>query len=103
MMTMPLFIALSVSMLNVEAQNIEMMSEVEFVKMFAGKDADFVREKLGEPETISSKDNASGTVEFWVYKNLVKMGDTDKTFKFTQIGIINNYVETLGNTNRSPK
>lgn len=49
------------------------------------------------------RENESGTVEFWVYKNIVKVGNTDKTYKYTQIGIINNYIETLGNTNRSPK
>lgn len=102
-MATPFFIMLLTPVFQVEAKSVEVMSEVEFVTMFAGKDAEFVREKLGEPEVISSKNNASGTVEFWVYKDLVKMGKNDKTFKYTQIGIINNYVETLGSTNRSPK
>ncbi|HDY84943.1 MAG TPA: hypothetical protein ENH74_04585 [Methylophaga sp.] len=79
------------------------MDETTFVKTFAGKSADFVRESLGDPETISSKKNESGTVEFWLYKDIVKIDKKGKTFKFTQIGIINNYVETLGNTNRTPK
>jgi len=79
------------------------MGETEFVKMFAGKSAEFVREKLGEPENFASKKNESGTVEFWLYKDIVKIGSKGKTFKYTQIGIINNYVETLGNTNREPK
>lgn len=79
------------------------IDETEFVKMFAGKSAEFVKETLGDPEAISSKKNESGTVEFWLYKDLVKIDDKGKTFKYTQIGIINNYVETLGNTNRAPK
>jgi hypothetical protein len=79
------------------------VGEFEFVKIFSGKDAGFVREKLGEPAEIMKRENESGTVEFWVYKNIVKVGNTDKTYKYTQIGIINNYIETLGNTNRSPK
>lgn len=79
------------------------VAEFEFVKIFSGKDADFIREKLGEPAEIMKRENESGTVEFWVYKNIVKVGNTDKTYKYTQIGIINNYIETLGNTNRSPK
>jgi hypothetical protein len=79
------------------------MDETTFVKTFAGKSADFVKENLGDPETISSKKNESGTVEFWLYKDIVKMDKKGKTFKYTQIGIINNYVETLGNTNRTPK
>lgn len=79
------------------------MDEAKFVKMFAGKDATFVKENLGEPESIDSKKNESGTVEFWLYKDIVKIDSKGKTFKFTQIGIINNYVETLGNTNRQPE
>jgi len=79
------------------------VAEFEFVETFSGKDADFVRQKLGEPEEIMKRENESGTVEFWIYKNIVKIGSSDKTYKYTQIGIINNYIETLGNTNRSPK
>lgn len=79
------------------------IAEFEFVKIFSGKDADFVRSKLGEPAEIMKRENESGTVEFWIYKNIVKIGNSDKTYKYTQIGIINNYIETLGNTNRSPK
>jgi hypothetical protein len=78
------------------------MDENEFVKTFAGKSAEFVKDSLGEPDQISSKSNDSGKVEFWLYTDIVKVGKKDKTFKFTQIGIINNYVETMGNTNRSP-
>ncbi|HAO25333.1 MULTISPECIES: hypothetical protein [Gammaproteobacteria] len=79
------------------------IAEFEFVKIFSGKDADFVKDKLGEPAEIMKRENESGTVEFWIYKNIVKIGNTDKTYKYTQIGIINNYIETLGNTNRSPE
>jgi hypothetical protein len=81
----------------------EAMFENDFVKMFSGKDAKFVREHLGEPLKISSKNNESGTVEFWLYKDIVRMGDKDKTFQFTQIGIINGHIETLGNSNRVPQ
>jgi hypothetical protein len=80
----------------------EPMNETAFVKKFAGQTAEFVRNNLGEPEEVSSKSNNSGKVEFWLYKDIVKVGSQDKTFKYTQIGIINNFVETLGNTNRSP-
>jgi hypothetical protein len=79
------------------------INETEFVSLFAGKTAQFVKESLGEPVEIASKNNQSGTVEFWLYENIVSIGKTDKTFKYTQIGIINDYVETLGNTNRQPK
>ncbi|THK40855.1 hypothetical protein E8Q33_11220 [Methylophaga sp. SB9B] len=79
------------------------VAEFEFVKIFSGKDAEFVRDKLGEPAEIMKRENESGSVEFWIYKDIVKVGNSDKTYKYTQIGIINNYIETLGNTNRSPK
>jgi len=78
------------------------INETQFVTMFAGKTAEFVKESLGEPEKIASKKNESGTVQFWLYKDIVTMGKNGKTFKYTQIGIINDYVETLGNTNRAP-
>jgi len=81
----------------------EPIPEFEFVKIFSGKDADFVKERLGEPDEIMKRENDSGKVEFWVYKNIVKIGNSDETYKYTQIGIINDYVETLGNTNRTPK
>lgn len=81
----------------------EPMDETAFVKMFAGKHSDYVREKLGNPELIDSKKNDSGTVEFWLYKDIVKVNKKGKTFRYTQIGIVNDYVETLGNTNRLPK
>jgi len=78
------------------------MNETTFVKTFSGKTSEFVRENLGEPDKIASKTNESGKVEFWLYKDIVTMNKAGKTFKFTQIGIINNYVETLGNSNRTP-
>lgn len=81
----------------------EPIPEFEFVKIFSGKDADFVKQRLGEPDEIIKRENDSGKVEFWVYKDIVKVGTSDKTYKYTQIGIINDYVETLGNTNRAPK
>jgi hypothetical protein len=76
------------------------INETDFVVLLAGKTAEFVKQSLGEPEQISSKNNDSGTVEFWLYKDIVSMGKKGKTFKYTQIGIINDHVETLGNTNR---
>lgn len=79
------------------------IEEFEFVKIFSGKNAEFVRNKLGEPEEIMKRENEGGTVEFWIYKDIVKIGNSDKTYKYTQVGIINNFIETLGNTNRSPK
>jgi hypothetical protein len=79
------------------------ISEIEFIKEFSGKDADYILAKLGEPYKKISKENAGGTVEFWLYQNLVNQGSSEKVFKFTQIGIVNNYVETLGNTNIAPK
>lgn len=101
---MSAFIAiLSINIAYSDSELVIPIAEFEFVKIFSGKDSDFVREKLGEPEEIMKRENESGTVEFWIYKNIVKVGNTDKTYKYTQIGIINNYIETLGNTNRSPK
>lgn len=81
----------------------EPIPEFEFVKMFSGKDADFVKQHLGEPDEVMKRENDSGKVEFWIYKNIVEIGKTDETYKYTQVGIINGYVETLGNTNRTPK
>ena len=79
------------------------INETEFVTLFAGQTSEFIRGSLGEPEKIISKSNESGTTEFWLYKDIVTMGKDGKTFKYTQIGIINGYAETLGNTNRQPK
>lgn len=81
----------------------EPIPEFEFVKIFSGKEADFVKQRLGEPDEIMKRENDSGTVEFWIYKNVVEIGKSDKTYEYTQVGIINGYVETLGNTNRAPK
>lgn len=78
------------------------LSEFGFVKEFSGKSAEYVREALGEPEQVSVRENASGRVEFLVYKDLVKVGNSSNRYKYTQIGIINGYVETIGNTNRAP-
>jgi hypothetical protein len=52
---------------------------------------------------IEKKENAGGTVEFWLYKNIVQQGKSDKLYKYTQIGIVNNVIETLGHSNRAPK
>lgn len=104
--TIALSAFLAISAINIAYSEDELkipIAEFEFVKIFSGKDADFVRSKLGEPEEIMKRENESGTVEFWIYKDIVQVGGSDKTYKYTQIGIINNYIETLGNTNRSPK
>lgn len=77
--------------------------ELKFLDAFAGKDPSYVRAQLGEPMMIEKKENAGGTVEFWVYENIVQQGKSDKLYKFTQIGIVNNVIETLGHSNRAPK
>jgi hypothetical protein len=85
-----------------ETDKVTSYEEVAFLKEFAGKDADYVKSKLGEPDSIDKRENASGVIEFWVYHDLVKQQNSDKIYKFTQVGIVNNYVETLGHTNRLP-
>lgn len=77
--------------------------EMPFLEQFAGKTAEYVRQELGKPDSIAKKENTSGTIEFWVYNNLVKQANSEKIYRYTQIGIVNNYVETLGHTNREMK
>lgn len=77
--------------------------ELPFLQEFAGKDADYIQAKLGEPASIVKKENAGGSVEFWIYRDLVRQGSSDKVYRFTQIGIVNDAVETLGHTNRQPQ
>jgi hypothetical protein len=77
--------------------------ELPFLKEFAGKNAEYIQTKLGEPDSIVKKENQGGTVEFWVYHDLVQQGSSDKVYRFTQIGIVNDAVETLGHTNRQPQ
>lgn len=79
------------------------INEFDFVDQFAGKNAAYIVNKLGEPEQKMSRENEGGTVEFWIYKDIVRIGKSDKTYKYTQFGIINDAVETLGNTNREIK
>lgn len=79
------------------------INEFDFVDQFAGKNAAFIVNALGEPIQKTSRENEGGTVEFWIYKDIVRIGKTDKTYKYTQIGIVNDAVETLGNTNREIK
>jgi hypothetical protein len=77
--------------------------EFIFLDTFKGKNAEFVLKTIGEPDLIEKKENAGGTVEFWLYENLVRQGSSDKLYRFTQIGIVNDAIETLGHTNLSPK
>lgn len=79
------------------------IEEFKFVEQYSGKNAAYIIEHLGEPDSRISRENEGGTVKLWVYKDLVKIGKTDKTYKYTQIGIVNDAVETLGNTNREIK
>lgn len=75
-------------------------AEIAFLKQFSGKNADYVRSQLGKPDTVTARENDGGKVEFWVYRDLVRQGSSDKTYRYTQIGIVNDAVETLGHTNR---
>lgn len=79
------------------------IDEFEFIKQISGKDKGFVSESLGEPYTKDTRENKGGEVEFWVYKNIVKIAGTDKVYQYTQVGIVNNAVETVGNTNLKPE
>ena len=81
---------------------VQVYDEVAFLKEFAGKDGDYIRNKLGEPDSIEKKENTGGTVEFWLYHDCVRQANSDNIYKFTQIGIVNGAVETLGHTNRLP-
>ncbi|MFC6805858.1 hypothetical protein ACFQE2_09085 [Methylophaga thalassica] len=77
--------------------------EMAFLKHFTGKTPEFIRTELGEPDSIAKKENASGTIEFWIYRDLVQQAHSDKIYRYTQFGIVNGHVETLGHTNRDPK
>jgi phage protein U len=77
--------------------------EIDFLKTFAGKSAEYVITELGEPASVIKRENAGGTVEFWIYQDRVQQGSSDKLYRFTQIGIVNDAVETLGHTNRDPQ
>lgn len=85
-----------------QAEKKAVYEELAFLKEFAGKDAEFIRNTLGEPDSIEKKENTSGTIEFWIYQDLVTQAHSDKRYRFTQIGIVNDAVETLGHTNRLP-
>ncbi|GAB4293109.1 MAG: hypothetical protein Kow0083_06200 [Methylophaga sp.] len=97
-----LFMSLSISALAEPTSN-EAYEEIQFLKMFAGQTADFVKSELGEPDSVVKRENAGGTIEFWVYHDKVRQGTSDKIYRFTQIGIANGFVETLGHTNRDIK
>lgn len=77
-------------------------TERDFIKYFAGKDIAYVREHLGEPSKKTMKENAGDVIEFWIYENIVLLNNEGKTFRYTQISLVNNRVETFGNTNRLP-
>jgi len=88
--------------LSVMAETPTTYEELKFLDAFAGKTPSYVRKQLGEPVLIEKKENAGGTVEFWLYENIVQQGKSDKLYKYTQIGIVNNVIETLGHSNRAP-
>lgn len=75
--------------------------ELQFLKTFAGQTAEFVKTELGEPASVVKRENEGGKIEFWVYENKVRQGTSDKVYRYTQIGIANGVVETLGHTNRN--
>ncbi len=79
------------------------IDEFEFIKKISGKDKDYVTNNLGKPFSINTRENKGGTVEFMVYKNIVKIAGTDKIYKYTQVGVVNDAVETVGNTNLKPE
>lgn len=94
-----LFITLSTAVL-AQPDATKVYEEIQFLKTFAGQSADFVKAELGEPDSVVKRENAGGTIEFWVYHDKVRQGSSDKIYRFTQIGIANGFVETLGHTNR---
>jgi hypothetical protein len=99
-----LFLALmSLGSLAFAANSGSTYEEIDFLKTFAGKSAEYVKTELGEPASVIKRENAGGTVEFWVYQDRVQQGSSDKLYRFTQIGIVNDAVETLGHTNREPQ
>ncbi|BDZ73567.1 MULTISPECIES: hypothetical protein [Methylophaga] len=77
--------------------------EMAFLKHFTGKTPEFIKAELGEPDSISKRENSSGKIEFWIYHDLVQQAHSDKIYRYTQFGIVNGHVETLGHTNRDPK
>lgn len=79
------------------------IDEFEFIKKISGKDKDYVTDNLGKPFSIKTKENEGGVVRFMVYKNIVKIAGTDKIYKYTQVGVVNDAVETVGNTNLQPE
>ena len=78
------------------------MNEFSFVETFSGKNKKYIYDAIGKPFSQDSRENSGGKVEFLVYENIVNIGKTDKVYKYTQIGIINDVVETIGNTNLDP-
>jgi hypothetical protein len=78
------------------------IDEFAFIKEISGKDKAYVTNLLGEPASKETRENDGGEVEFWIYKNVVKIAGSDKVYKYTQVGIVNNAVETVGNTNLTP-
>lgn len=79
------------------------VDEFEFIKKISGKDKDYVVDNLGEPFSTETRENEGGIVNFMVYKNIVKIAGTDKVYKYTQVGVVNDAVETVGNTNIKPE
>ncbi|AFJ03265.1 hypothetical protein Q7C_2129 [Methylophaga frappieri] len=78
------------------------VDEFVFIKAISGQNKSYVEEQLGKPFSKEKRENQGGEVEFWVYKNIVKIAGTEKVYKFTQVGIVNDAVETVGNSNLQP-
>jgi hypothetical protein len=98
-----LLFCLSVTTAAFAQQANDLYEELQFLKTFAGQSAEFVKTELGEPTSVVQRENQGGTVEFWIYQDRVRQGTSDKVYRYTQIGIANGFVETLGHTNRDIK
>ena len=64
----------------------------------AGPDASIeeIKKAIGEPVSITKKNN----FEFWLYEAIVRQGESDKIFKYTQLAISGGVIKNIGNSNR---
>ncbi len=71
-------------------------AEAEFLRMVLDNPIEEIKKAIGEPVSITKKNN----FEFWLYESLVRQGESDKIFKYTQLAIADGVVKNIGNSNR---
>ena len=71
-------------------------AEAEFLRLVMDKPIEEIKKAIGEPVSITKKNN----FEFWLYEAIVRQGESDKIFKYTQLAISGGVIKNIGNSNR---